>query len=343
MPTEYSSAPAALPFPILIADIGGTNARFAIVVDAFAEPKTFPTIKAADYASLDAAIQSHVLDRTSLIPRAAVLAVAGPTDGDEIDLTNSDWVVKPKEMIERFGLQDIIVLNDYEAQALAVTALGNDQLREVGEASRDDRGNCVVIGPGTGLGVAGLIHAANTWVPVAGEGGHVDLGPQTERDNEIFPHLDRIEGRVSGEQILCGRGLLNLYRAVTEAAGDSPKLTSPEEITKAATDKTDAHAVETISLFCEYFGRVAGDLALVFMAKGGVFLTGGITQKILPIFDGDRFRKAFENKAPHSAMVASMPSFAILHEQAPMVGLAAYACAPTRFGVSLDGRHWSGE
>ncbi len=342
MPTDYSSAPTALPFPILIADIGGTNARFAIVVDAFAEPKTFPTIKAADYASLDAAIQSHVLDRTSLIPRAAVLAVAGPTDGDEIDLTNSDWVVKPKEMIEKFGLQDIIVLNDYEAQALAVTALGEDQLQNVGDASRDDRGNCVVIGPGTGLGVAGLIHAASTWVPVAGEGGHVDIGPQTDRDNEIFPHLDRIEGRVSGEQILCGRGLLNLYRAVTEAAGDTPKLTSPEEITKAATDKSDQYAVETISLFCEYFGRVAGDLALVFMAKGGVFLTGGITQKILHIFDGERFRKGFENKAPHSAMVASMPSFAILHEQAPMVGLAAYACAPTRFGVSLDGRHWSG-
>ena len=343
MTSDNSAAFNALPFPILIADIGGTNARFAIVVDAFAEPKTFPTIKAADYASLDEAIQSHVLDRTSLIPLAAVLAVAGPTDGDEIDLTNSDWVVKPTEMIEKFRLQNLIVLNDYEAQALAVTALGQEHLQKVGNGKKDDRGNCVVMGPGTGLGVAGLIHAANTWVPVAGEGGHMDIGPQTDRDHEVFPHLEAIEGRISGEQILCGRGLLNLYNAVVKSAGETPKFASPEDITKAATDKSDAHAVETISLFCEYFGRVAGDLALVFMAKGGVYLTGGITQKILSIFDEERFRKGFENKAPHSALVAGMPSFAILHEQAPMVGLAAYACAPNLFGVSLDGRHWRGE
>lgn len=343
MSNESSSAFSALPFPILIADIGGTNARFAIVVDAFAEPKTFPTIKAADYASLDEAIQTHVLDRTSLIPLAAVLAVAGPTDGDEIDLTNSDWVVKPKEMIEKFRLQNVIVLNDYEAQALAVTALGQENLKKIGQGDRDDRGNCVVMGPGTGLGVAGLIHAANTWVPVAGEGGHVDLGPQTKRDHEIFPHLEGIEGRISGEQILCGRGLLNLYRAVAKSAGDEPKLKSPEEITAAATDKSDEHAVETIALFCEYFGRVAGDLALIFMAKGGVFLTGGITQKILHIFDENRFRSGFENKAPHNVLVSGMPSFAILHEQAPMVGLAAYSCAPNLFGVSLDGRHWQSD
>lgn len=340
MPTSPHSVPTTLPFPILIADIGGTNARFAIVVDAFAEPKTFESIKTADYESLDAAIQAHVLDRTSLIPRAAVLAVAGPTDGNEIDLTNNDWVVKPNEMLEKFGLQNIIVLNDYEAQALAVVALDTEHLKPIGRGSKDDRGNCVVIGPGTGLGVAGIIHAANTWVPVAGEGGHVDLGPQNERDAEIFPHLEKIGGRVSGEQVLCGRGLVNLYRAIAAANGQSPKCSTPEEITAAATNGADETVAETISLFCEYLGRVAGDLALVFMAKGGIYLTGGITQKIMPIFDEKRFRSAFENKAPHTAIIADMPTFAILHEQAPMAGLTAYARTPVRFGVSLDGRHW---
>ena len=340
MPIAPSATPSSLPFPILIADIGGTNARFAIVVDAYAEPKTFPPIKTCDYETLDQAIQEHVLDRTSLIPRAAVLAVAGPTNGDEIDLTNNNWAVKPKTMIEDFGLQNIIVLNDYEAQALAVVALGNDFLQKIGDGHKDDRSNCVVIGPGTGLGMAGLIHAANTWIPVAGEGGHIDLGPRSERDVEIFEHLERIEGRISGEQILCGRGLVNLYNAVAKANKQDPKYKTPEDINKAVTAGDDETATETLSLFCEYLGRVAGDMALVFMARGGVYLTGGITQKILDHFDEERFRAGFEDKAPHTDLVSSIPTYAILHEHAPMIGLAAYARTPSRFGVSSEGRYW---
>ncbi|MCB1575703.1 MAG: glucokinase, partial [Xanthomonadales bacterium] len=121
-----------IPFPVLIADIGGTNARFAIVVDSNAEPKRFPSIKTADYPTLDAAVQAVVLDKTSIMPRSAVLAVAGPIDGDEIDLTNCDWVVRPKRMIETLGFDDVLVMNDYEAQALAVVALDTAHLRPVG-------------------------------------------------------------------------------------------------------------------------------------------------------------------------------------------------------------------
>ncbi|MDZ7823465.1 MAG: glucokinase [Ahrensia sp.] len=340
MSHSLNSARSALPFPILIGDIGGTNARFSIVVDAYAEPKVFAPIKTADYVSLDAAIQAHVLDKTSLLPRAAVLAVAGPTDGEEIDLTNNNWIVKPAKMIEQFGFEDIIVLNDYEAQALAVVALGDEHLRKIGVGTKEHYGNCVVIGPGTGLGVAGLIHAANTWTPVAGEGGHVDIGPRTQRDEEVFAHLEKIGGRVSGEQILCGRGIVNLYRAIAAATGIEPKFDAPEDITSAAIAGNDDIAKETFQLFCEYLGRIAGDLALIFMARGGVYLTGGITQKILPIFDEVRFRAGFENKQPHRDLITNMPTFAILHEQAPMAGLTAYARTPMRFGVSLEGRHW---
>lgn len=333
--------PLALPFPILIADIGGTNARFAIVSDAFAEPKTFSWVKTADYNNLDDAIQSHVLDHTSLIPKAAVLAVAGPTDGDEIDLTNNNWVVRPKVLIEKFGFDDVIVLNDYEAQALAVIALDDDNLQKIGDGEQDPHASRMVIGPGTGLGVAGLIHAARSWVPLAGEGGHVDMGPQNDRDLEIFPYLERIGGRVSGEQILCGRGLVNLYQAVAKASGQKPAYNAPEEITAAAEGGKDPIATETIDLFSEYLGRVAGDLALVYMAKGGVYLTGGITQRIKTIFNEKRFRAAFENKEPHSGLMKAMPTYRILHEQAPMLGLTAYARMPSRFGVSLDKRHWT--
>lgn len=330
-----------LPFPILIADLGGTNARFAILVDAYAEPKVFPTIKAAEYPSIDAAIQAHVLDRTSLMPKAAVIAVAGPTDGEEVDLTNNDWVVRPKVLLEKFGMEEIVVLNDYEAQALAVIALESDQLKKIGGGEIDENANRLVIGPGTGLGVAGLVHAAHTWIPVAGEGGHMDLGPRNEKEADVFANLERIEGRISGEQVLCGRGMVNLYNAISAAGGGKNKLTKPEDVTEAAGGGNDPVATETIGMFCEILGRVAGDLALVFMARGGVYLSGGITLKILPMFDAQRFRRGFEDKAPHSDAMKSIASFAILHEQAPMLGLAAYARTPQRFGVMLEGRRWS--
>ena len=161
----------ALRFPILIGDIGGTNARFAILVDSYAEPKEFPIVQTAAFATIDQAIQTAILDRTSVQPRSAVLAVAGPVDGDEIALTNCDWVVRPRVMFEQLGLSDIVVLNDFEAQALAVVALGAEHMEKIGPGEPEPLGSRVVLGPGTGLGVAGLIHACHRWIPVPGEGG----------------------------------------------------------------------------------------------------------------------------------------------------------------------------
>ncbi|MGB3503347.1 MAG: glucokinase [Mesorhizobium sp.] len=329
-----------LKFPVLIGDIGGTNARFAILVDAFAEPKEFPTVATADFATIDEAIQTMVLDRTSLQPLTAVLAVAGPVDGDEVALTNCPWVVRPKVMAANLDLEDIIILNDFEAQALAVVALGETNLVKIGGGAPDPGAGRVVLGPGTGLGVAGLICSRHIWIPVPGEGGHMDIGPRSPRDFEIFPHIERIEGRVSGEQILCGRGLVNLYRAVSKADGKEPVHTTPAEITAAALDKSDPVAVETIELFCVYLGRVAGDLALVFMSRGGVYLTGGIAQKIVPALLQSGFRQAFEDKAPHSALMRDMPIFVITHPLAAIMGLAAYARMPARFGIETGGRRW---
>lgn len=340
MPDMLHEIETSLPFPVLIADIGGTNARFSIVANPQAEPAHIYTTKTADHAQLDDAIQSEILANISQLPRSAVLAVAGAVDGDEIDLTNNHWVVRPAEILKRFDMESIIVLNDYEAQALAVSALDEQYLKQIGDGQKDPLGNCVVIGPGTGLGLAGMVRAASNWVPVRGEGGHVDFGPQTARDYEIFSHIERIEGRVSGEQLLCGRGLLNLYSAIVLAAGDTPELLSPEEVTRAAAENVDVHAVETIALFCSYLGRIAGDMALIFNATGGVYLTGGITLKILDMLNTEKFRAVFADKAPHTAMIKTMPTYAILHEQAPMVGLAAFAAMPSQYGILLDGRYW---
>ncbi|BCH21296.1 glucokinase [Mesorhizobium sp. L-8-10] len=329
-----------LKFPILIGDIGGTNARFALLVDTQAEPKEFPIVRTADFATIDDAIQSSILDRTSVQPRTAVLAVAGPVDGDEIELTNCDWIVRPKAMFETLGLSDIVVLNDFEAQALAVVALGEEHMEKIGSGQPERSGSRVVLGPGTGLGVAGLIHACHRWIPVPGEGGHMDLGPRSPRDFEVFPHIERIEGRVSGEQILCGRGLVNVYRAIAKADGKTATFTTPAEITAAALDKSDRIAEQALEMFVTCLGRTAGDLALVFMSRGGVYLTGGIAQKIVPALKAGNFREAFEDKAPHSEMLKSMPVYVITHPLAALAGLAAYARTPSRFGVETAGRRW---
>lgn len=329
-----------LQFPILIGDIGGTNARFAIIVDANSEPGDTRVVQTANYASIDDAIQQAVLDHTSLSPRSAVLAVAGPVDGDEIALTNCPWVVRPKAMFETLGLTDVVVLNDFEAQALAVAALGEEHMEKIGHGEPEPTAGRVVLGPGTGLGVAGLIHACHKWIPVPGEGGHMDIGPRTTRDHEIFPHLEPIEGRISGEQILCGRGLVNSYRAIATADGKEARFTTPAEITAAALDKSDPMAVEALDFFVTCLGRTAGDLALVFMSRGGVYLTGGIAQKIVPALKTGKFREAFEDKAPHRELLREMPVYVITHPLAALNGLAAYARMPSRFGVETAGRRW---
>jgi glucokinase len=329
-----------LPFPILIGDIGGTNARFALLVDAFAEPRQFPFVKTADFANIDDALQQCILDKSSVQPRSAILALAGPIEGDEVALTNCPWVVRPRDMIENLGFEDVLLANDFEAQALAAASLAGGEREKIGGGVDRDTASRAVLGPGTGLGVAGLVHAHHTWFPVPGEGGHVDVGPRSERDFHIWPFLEPIEGRISAEQLLCGRGIMNIYRAVCAADGIDSPLEKPADVTASALADEDPAAVETVSLFSTYLGRVAGDMALLFMAKGGVFLAGGISQKILPALRGPAFRAAFEDKAPHSALMRTIPTYVVTHPVAALAGLAAFARMPDRFGVATEGRRW---
>ena len=330
----------AFEFPILIGDIGGTNARFAVIEHAGAHPGEPRVVRTADFATIDDAIRATVIEDLSVQPRSAVIAVAGPVNGDEIPLTNCPWVVRPKAMFGTLGLGDIVVLNDFEAQALAVLALGEGALERIGGGAPVPNAARAVLGPGTGLGVAGLVHARGIWIPVPGEGGHMDIGPRSRRDFEIFAHLERIEGRVSGEQILSGRGLVNAYRAIARADGKTPLLTEPAAVTRAALDGSDAVAAEAVAFFVTCLGRTAGDVALVFKSRGGVFLTGGIAQKIVPALKAGNFRAAFEDKAPHGAMMAAMPVYVITDPVGALAGLAAYACFPGRFGVETEGRRW---
>lgn len=331
---------AQLPLPILVGDIGGTNARFAIVEGEAGAKTDFPGVRTAAYLTIDEAIET-VLEASPVRPKAALLAVAGPVDGDEIPLTNCDWVVRPAAMARRLDLEAVVVLNDFEAQAMAAVALGPDHLVQIGGGSPEAGAGRTVLGPGTGCGVAGLVHSRGAWIPVPGEGGHVDIGPRSARDHQIWAHLEPIEGRISAEQMLCGRGLVNIYRAIAAADGRPVRLTDPAEVTAAAEAGADPVATEAVALFATCLGRLAGDMALIFMSRGGVYLSGGIAQKIVPVLKSGGFRAAFDDKAPHGALMRTMPVYVMTHPTAAIEGMAAFARDPGLFLIETAGRRWS--
>ena len=336
-----------LPFPVLVGDIGGTNARFAIVPDREAPLEVFHSVATGDFPDIESAIEASVYAKTKLRPRAALIDIAGPIVGDAVDLTNAAWVIRPRDMIARLGVEDVILLNDFEALALALTALSPDDLVKIGGGDPTPTGAKVVLGPGTGLGVGGLVNAGGglkgpggIWVPVPGEGGHVTLGPAEPDEFAIWPNVAPEHGTISAEVILSGRGLVALYRAVAKTAGTEARYATPAEVTKAALDNSDPLAVRTMALWARLLGRQAGDMALIFMARGGAYIGGGIPPRILPFLTDGNFRRAFEDKPPHGHVMATIPLYVIIGENPALQGLAAFARMPERFGVNLSGRRW---
>ncbi len=331
-------------FPVLLADIGGTNTRFR-VLDAPGEPlRVFPTVATANFATLENAVCDVVLGHGPA-PARAIVAAAGPILADGLDLTNAHWVIRPAPFLAATGIGELVLLNDFEAQALALPALGDGDVTAIGPVSQSRDHTRAVIGPGTGLGVGTLVRAGGVWVPVAGEGGHVDLGPRTEREAAIWHHLDRIDGRISAEQVLCGDGLVNLYRAICLTDGADPLFHEAATISTAALADWErgepSHAREALDLFCTGLGRVAGDLALTTYAAGGVYLGGGITTHILPFLRESGFRAAFEDKAPHRAFMESVATLAITADLPALAGLAAYAENASAYSLDIHDRTWA--
>lgn len=335
-----TAPPEPLAFPVLIGDIGGTNARFALIPDRNSPIETFPSVATADFPDIEAAVEASVLFKTKLRPRSAVIDLAGPIVGDAVPLTNAHWVLRPPQIMARLGVEDVILLNDFEALAIALTALEPADVTPIGGDAPIETGAKVVLGPGTGLGVGGLVNAAGLWVPVPGEGGHVAIGPSEPDEFALWKHIEPEDGRISAEVLLAGRGIVGLYRAVAATDGVRPKFSDPADVTKAALAGSDPQAVRTIDLYSRFLGRVAGDMALVFMARGGVYIGGGIPPRILPFLTRGEFRRAFEAKAPHAALMGTIPAFVITRENPALAGLAAFARMPETFGVNLSGRRW---
>ncbi|MCC6734702.1 MAG: ROK family protein [Bauldia sp.] len=326
-----------VPLPAIVVDAGGTNARFAIVDEA---GRLGPAVDVRVRQFPDAvAAMEAAIGRLGVRPRSAVLAVAGVIMGDSVALTNAHWVFEPYALMTALGMTDVVILNDFEAIALGLPALTDADTVPIGGGTSVPGATRVVVGPGTGLGAAALLGTGRGWTPTHGEGGHTDIGPRTEREYEIWPHLERIDGRTSAEWLISGGGLLRLHRGVAAASGFAPAFDDSAALSKAAL-AGDPKAEETLRLFVTLLGRYAGDVALMFLPHGGVFIAGGIAPKIAPFFHTGAFREAFVDKAPHRAVMETIPTRMVVRPDPGLLGLGAFVAAPQDYALNLAGRHW---
>ena len=311
----------------LLGDIGGSKSRFALANSA-GRPERILMIENDTAASLEAAIARY-LEETGAKPRTATLAVAGPIDGEEVALTNRAWRFRRRELARHFGWSRLRVLNDFEAIAWALPRLGEAETRPLGNpvmarsAARD--GVKLVLGPGTGLGVAALLPADGRWHVVASEGGHASFGPQAVDEAEVFARLRNECGSVSAECVLSGPGLMRLARALYPP----PSLASggwgaPEAIVARALAR-EPSALAATRLFVRLLGRFAGGLALTFKALGGVYITGGVAGGLGPLLDEPQFRQAFEAHPPYQELLASIPTLLITCAEPGLIGCGALA------------------
>jgi len=305
---------------VLLADIGGTHTRFALLASD-GRPERVVSWDNNDYASLENAIAAYLAEADTQ-PQAAVLAVAAPVTGREIALTNRDWHFNIDDLSRRFGFSDIQAINDFEAQAWALGQLREGDYRSIGDsAARAPHGVKVVLGPGTGLGVAALVPLAKGWLPIASEGGHASFGPANRDEEPVFARL-RESGPVSAETVVSGKGLPRLHQALHPGSA----LSSAEAIVAQA-QAGDVTAAATIKLFVRLLGRFAGDVALTFKALGGVYIAGGVTGKLGGLFDEEIFRAAFEAHPPHGDLLKSLPTYLVTVSHPGLVGCAALAMA----------------
>jgi glucokinase len=301
---------------VLIADIGGSTSRFALAVCG-QRPRQIVVVSNATVATLEAAITQY-LDYTGVRPTAAIFAVAGPINGDEVALTNRTWRFHVRTLAAHFGFNQIRVVNDFEALAWALLGFGADDVRPIGPPMTPGDGVKVVLGPGTGLGVAALVPNGGRWRAVASEGGHVCFGPGPREEIPVFDWLWREYGHISAETILSGAGLARLYRAVNSGAA----LPDPETIVGMA-KAGDPAAGATTALFVRLLGRFAGSLALTFKATGGVYIAGGVAAALSGVIDDTQFRRAFETHPPHQPLLAKIPTSLVTCTEPGLVGCAA--------------------
>ncbi len=317
--------------PCLIADVGATNARFAVVSPdgGLQRPRV---LACEEYPTIHDAIAAYLQDE---LPRtdvrrveAAALAVAGPVTGDHVALTNHPWSFSIEQLRGSLGIERLHVVNEFAAVAAAMPHLEPEERTQIGGGRPLPDAPIGVLGPGSGLGVGGLVPTAAGWLTLPGEGGHATMAATNARESAV---LDRMRARydhVSAERVLSGPGLVDLYITLAEVDGVPAVSYTAAQITSAAACEGDNHCHEAVDTFCAMLGTVAGNLALTLGARGGVYIAGGIVPKLGARFSGSVFRERFEAKGRLRPYLAQIPTYVVTHPFPAFLGLAALLSRP---------------
>ena len=322
-----SPAAPSVPAPRLLADVGGTNARFAWQAAAGAPIEDSITLPCADHVSIEAAIRAYLgrIDRPR--PRVCAIAIANPVHGDRIQMTNHHWSFSISALEQSLGFERLRVLNDFTALALALPGLAPEQLIQVGGNHALPGTAIGLLGPGTGLGVSGLLpNGREGWLPLQGEGGHVSLAATTPREQAVVEFLSQRYGHASAERAVSGMGLIDIHRALCLA----DQILPPEgweaaQVSSAALSGQDGRCAEALAMMCAFLGSVAGNLALTLGAKGGIYIGGGIVPRLGEWFVHSPFRARFEAKGRFQPYLAAIPVWVINASQSPALAGAAVA------------------
>jgi len=307
-------------FPRLLGDVGGTNARFGWQANAHSGIEHVLVLPCAAHETLEAAIRTYLELKSLPMPRTGALGIANPITGDVIRMTNHHWSFSISEMQRSLGMQQLNVINDFTALALALPSIAKDNLVQVGGTVAEAYAPKALIGAGTGLGVSGLMptDANDHWVAIAGEGGHVTLAAQTESEYRVIELIRQRYGHVSAERVLSGQGLVDLYLALRQLQKQQPvDVAGAAEITAWALQDKDPLALQSIDMFAGFLGSVTGDLALTLGARGGVYLGGGIVPRWLGWFETSQFRERFEAKGRFNAYLKDIPVWVINAAESP--------------------------
>ncbi len=315
--------------PRLIADIGGTYARFALET----APRHFEhaaSLRCADHQDFFAAVRAYLDGTPSPAPRHAAVAIANPVEGDLVRMTNYHWQFSIEAMRDRLGLDTLVVINDFTALAMAVPRLTPQERHAVGGGVAREGSVVGVLGAGSGLGVSGLIPSDGGWVALGTEGGHTSFGPRDDREIAVLRYAMKKFEHVSFERLLSGPGIELMHQALGHWHGQAVEPLLAPDITRRALDGSDPVCVEAVELFCLLMGTAASNLALTLGATGGIYIGGGIVPKLGEAFERSGFRSRFEDKGRFGDYLRSIPTFVITAPSGTFIGASAVLDAQLR-------------
>jgi glucokinase len=296
-------------------------------------------VRTGDYPGLAQAIDA-VAPQLAARPASVIACGAGPIVEGKLKLSNADWHIDGAEVAAHLGLKGGLLLNDFEAQALSLPVIPEDWTQAIGPGRFGDPGPKVILGPGTGLGVAALIEVSGRHTPVPSEFCHMSCGPTNEEEAAIWPHLERAHGRITTESVISGAGLARIHRARCVASGQADPVVDPASVTASALADPGGQAAESVRFYWRLVARLAGDAAIAFVARGGVTLSGGVLPRLLDLLDEGEFRAHFEDKAPVDGLARAIPTRIVTQSDAVLVGMAAIAAQPQTYAIDYEARAW---